>query len=227
MKDAAAFIRNNLRLEPVPGLPGIRLYTAHSGSRLGRLADHDDAPPPYWAYQWAGGLALAHHFRAQPEMMSGKHILDLGAGSGLVAIAAAQAGATALAAEIDPYGRAAIALNAEANGVAIEMMDVDLDGLPPSGIDLIAAGDVFYNAEVAKRMLRFLERCASANLEVLIGDPNRRDLPIDQLREIASYPVGDVGDARTTMERVGRVYELHTTPSPAPDVIPASSRDPS
>ncbi|WP_108460873.1 class I SAM-dependent methyltransferase [Devosia naphthalenivorans] len=208
MSDAAAFIKANLRLEPVPGLSGIRLYTAHSGSRLSRLADDEDAPPPYWAYQWAGGLALAQHFRREPGVVRGKRVLDLGAGSGLVAIAAAQVGATAFAAEIDPHGRAAIGLNAEANGVAVELIDVDLAGEPPGGIDVIAAGDVFYNAEVAVQMLPFLERCARAGLSVLVGDPDRRDLPLDWLTEIAAYPVGDVGDTRTNTERVGRVYAL-------------------
>jgi predicted nicotinamide N-methyase len=208
LRVAASFIKANLRLEPVPGLPGITLYTAHSGSRLSRLAIHGDAPAPYWAYQWAGGLALAHHFAEEPELLRGKRVLDLGAGSGLVAIAAAKAGATALAAEIDEHGRAAIGLNAEANGVTVKLVDVDLGGAPPEGVDLIAAGDVFYNAEVASRMLPFLERCAAAGLSVLIGDPERRDLPINRLREIASYPVGDVGDARASTERVGRVYTL-------------------
>ena len=208
MKNAAAFIRNNLRLEPVPGLPGIKLYTAHSGSRLSRLAENDDAPPPYWAYQWAGGLALAHHFAAHPDLVRGKRVLDLGAGSGLVAIAAAQAGARVFGAEIDPYGRAAIPLNATANKVSIELMDVSLASDPPDSIDLIAGGDVFYNAEVAQLMLPFLERCVRRGFEVLIGDPNRRDLPVGQLTELASYPVGDVGDARTSAERMGRIYRL-------------------
>ena len=208
MRDAAAFIKANLRLEPVPGLSGIRLYAAHSGSRLSRLADDEDAPPPYWVYQWAGGLALAQHFRREPGLVWGKRVLDLGAGSGLVAIAAAQAGATAFAAEIDPHGRAAIGLNAEANGVAVELIDVDLAGEPPGGVDVIAAGDVFYNAEIAVQMLPFLERCAGAGIAVLVGDPERRDLPSARLQKIASYPVGDVGDARASAERVGCVYAL-------------------
>ncbi|WP_245895256.1 class I SAM-dependent methyltransferase [Devosia submarina] len=203
---AQAFIRENLRLEPVPGLSGIRLYTAHSGSRLSQLATGADAPAPYWAYPWAGGLALAHHIRTNPGLVRNKRVLDLGAGSGLVAIAAAQAGATAFAAEIDPHGQAAIGLNADANGVTIKLIPVDLAGPPPTNIDLIAAGDVFYNADVAAVMLPFLERCSAAGVSVLIGDPARRDLPLDRLREIASYPVGDVGDARKSTERIGRIY---------------------
>ena len=208
--DLSAFIRQNLRLELVPSLPAIVLYTAHPGSRLSRLADprDPDPPPPYWAYQWAGGLALAHHFRAHPETVAGRRVLDLGAGSGLVTIAAARAGATVSAAEIDPNGRAAIGLNAAANGISVPLLDIDLAGLPPAHIDLIAAGDVFYNAAVAQLMLPFLERCAAAGMDVLVGDPDRRDLPVGRLERLASYAVSDVGDARASTERVGSVYRM-------------------
>jgi predicted nicotinamide N-methyase len=208
--DSAAFIAANLRLDSVPGVAGVVLYTAHPGSRLSRLADsdHDDPPAPYWAYQWAGGLALAHHFEAHPELVAGKRVLDLGAGSGLVGIVAARAGARVSAAEIDPNGRAAITLNAAANAVAIALVDVDILGDAPDGFDLIAAGDVFYNPEVGRLMLPFLLRCQAAGIEVLIGDPDRRDLPMEQLDPIASYAVGDVGDARERAERVGRVFQL-------------------
>ena len=206
----ADFIRQNLSLEPVPSLPDIVLYTAHAGSRLSRLADpdDDDPPAPYWAYQWAGGLALAHHFAAHPQTVRGRRVLDLGAGSGLVGIVAAKAGATVGAAEIDSNGRAAIALNAAANGVDLAIVDIDIGGPAPEGFDLIAAGDVFYNPNVGRLMRPFLERCAAAGMEVLVGDPDRRDLPVDRLERIASYAVGDVGDARASTERVGSVYRL-------------------
>ncbi|WP_332700308.1 class I SAM-dependent methyltransferase [Devosia sp.] len=208
--DPTAYIGQNLRLEPVPSLPEIVLYTAHPGSRLSRLADpHDDDPPaPYWAYQWAGGLALAHHFVAHPRLVAGKRVLDLGAGSGLVGIVAAKAGARVSAAEIDPNGRAAIGLNAAANGVPIQAVEIDIADAAPTGFDLIAAGDVFYNADVGRLMLPFLERCAAAGMEVLVGDPDRRDLPVERLQRLASYAVGDVGDVRASTERVGTVYQL-------------------
>lgn len=207
MSDPTRFIAKNLRLEPVPALPDIALYTAHPASRLSRLANPDDAAP-YWAWQWAGGLALALHLRAHPQLVSGKRVLDLGAGSGLVGIVAAKAGATASAAEIDPNGRAAIALNAAANGVAVPLVEVDVTGSPPAGFDVILGGDVFYLAEVAQRMLPFLQRCANAGIVVLIGDPGRRDLPVEVLSPLAAYAVGDVGDARAATDRTGTVYAL-------------------
>lgn len=210
MPGIADFIGQNLHLEPVPSLPHIQLYTAHPGSRLSRLADPDDGdpPPPYWAWQWAGGLALAQHFTTHPDLVAGRRVLDLGAGSGLVGIAAAKAGASASAAEIDPNGQAAIALNAKANAVALPLVEIDLAGDAPAGFDLIAAGDVFYNADVAALMLPFLRRCRDAGLDVLVGDPDRRDLPAAQLERVASYAVGDVGDARTSADRLGTVYRL-------------------
>lgn len=206
----ASFITQNLELRPVPSLPAISLYASHARSRLSRLADPDDPdpPPPYWAFPWAGGLALAHHFAAHPEVVAGKRMLDLGAGSGLVGIVAAKAGATVSAAEIDPNGRTAIALNAVANGVPIQAVEIDIADAAPNGFDLIAAGDVFYNADVGRLMLPFLERCAAAGLDVLIGDPDRRDLPVERLERLASYAVGDVGDARASAERVGSVYRV-------------------
>ncbi|GLQ12017.1 SAM-dependent methyltransferase [Devosia yakushimensis] len=210
MISRAAAIAQNLRLEPVPTLPDIRLYTAHPGSRLSQFADPDDndPPAPYWAYQWAGGLALAHHFRAHPELVQGKRLLDLGAGSGLVGITASKLGAHTKAAEIDPNGRAAITLNAAANGVILPLIDIDLHSAPPQDVDLIAAGDVFYNAEIARLMLPFLTRCTGSGITVLIGDPDRRDLPIAQLELLASYAVGDVGDVRSNTGRKGSVYRL-------------------
>ena len=205
--DPSEAIRASLRPEPVPGLETIVIYQAHAGSRLSRLLGPDGAAP-YWAYPWAGGLALARHFAAHPELVAGRRVLDLGAGSGLVGIAAARAGAVASAAEVDPLGRAAIALNAAANGVRLPLVDIEITAGGAPAFDLIAAGDVFYAAEVARLMLPFLERCAAAGIAVLVGDPARRDLPVDRLDRIASYAVADVGDARGSAEWAGSVYTL-------------------
>jgi predicted nicotinamide N-methyase len=203
------FIAANTHLTPVRGIPEIHLYTAHRATGLSRLSepndDGSDPPAPYWAFAWGGGLALARHILTRPETVAGRRVLDLGAGSGLVAIAAAKAGAgTVIAAEIDPYGLAAIGLNAAANGVTLTINGDDLAAGAPLDVDLVLAGDVFYAANVGARMLPFLDRCAAAGTEVLVGDPGRRDLPRARLRRIAEYPVGDFGEP----ERPAFVFAL-------------------
>jgi predicted nicotinamide N-methyase len=220
--DPAMFIKANLRLVPVPALPEIQLYTAHPGSGLRRLvdphqgADADDdaiepdgAEPqsPYWAFAWAGGVVLARYLLSHPQSVVGHRVLDLGAGSGLVGIAAAKAGASAvMAAEIDRNGVAAIGLNAAANGVEITILDQDITtGLPPA-VDVVLAGDVFYDREVALRVIPFLDRCLAAGIEVLVGDPRRVDLPLSRLRLLAEYQVPDFGDARGAETRPSGVF---------------------
>ncbi|BCW88757.1 hypothetical protein sos41_18990 [Alphaproteobacteria bacterium SO-S41] len=189
-RDPASFIQGNLQITETPGLPGLRLYTAHPGSGLSRLAEAN-GPPPYWAYRWAGGMALAHHVTARPEVVRGKRVLDFGAGSGLVAIATARSGAAAVwAAEIDPYGVAAIDLNAALNGVSVEVPAKGA-GVPP--VDLVLAGDVFYAPDVGRRILPVLERWVAAGIEVLVGDPGRADLPLNRLERLAAYDVTDAG----------------------------------
>lgn len=197
--DVTAFIRQNLSLKAVPMLDGIVLYSAHAGSGMGRFteAQSEDPPAPYWAYAWAGGLALAHYFLEHPEAVAGRRVLDLGAGSGLVGIAAMKAGAAkVIAAESDGNGIGAIGLNAEANRVEIEALHADMLAGAPPVVDLIAAGDVFYDGAVAQRVTPFLERALAAGIAVLVGDPYRRDLPLGRLKLLAEYQVPDVGDAK-------------------------------
>ncbi len=208
-EDVRAFIQANLRLQPVPGLPGISLYMAHPGSGLSRLARRDDDPAPYWAYCWAGGAVLAHHILANPALVRGRRVLDLGAGSGIVAIAAATRGAVAVkAVDIDANAIAAIALNAEANGLSIEAIQTDLLSGEPPDVDIILAGDVFYDRQLADRALPFLTRCASAGIDVLIGDPRRAPLPKKQLRLIAEYAVADFGDSAQNTANVSGVFAI-------------------
>jgi predicted nicotinamide N-methyase len=201
--DPAAFIQANMRLGPVPSVPEIRLYLAHPGSGLRRLLEQeDDGPddngpepqPPYWAYAWAGGTVLARYILDRPPVVAGKRVLDLGAGSGLVAIAAAKAGARdVMAAEIDCNGAVALGLNAAANGVAIGITGEDITAGPPPAVDLVLAGDIFYGQEVGQRMVPFLDRCLAAGIDVLVGDPGRAWLPRPRLRLLAEYQVPDVG----------------------------------
>ncbi|RWE35983.1 MAG: methyltransferase [Mesorhizobium sp.] len=191
-----------MRLSPVPSLPEIRLYTAHPGSGLRRLLEPDDdaddgtaePQPPYWAYAWAGGAVLARYILDRPSTVAGRRVLDLGAGSGLVGIAAAKAGASAvIAAEIDRNGIVALGLNAAANAVAITITGEDITAGPPPAVDLVLAGDVFYGQAVARRVVPFLDRCLAVGIEVLVGDPGRAWLPKPRLRLLAAYQVPDVG----------------------------------
>ena len=187
--NAAEFIRARLPLLPVPGIPEIVLHKAVPASGLGRLAAEDEAfGSPYWAYYWLGGLALARFVLDRPEVVAGRRVLDLGCGSGLVAIAAMQAGAASvLAVDVDPYAVVATQVNAAANGVAVDALQGDLtEGSVPE-VDLILAGDVFYDREPAARVTPFLARCRAAGIEVLVGDPRRAPLPVARLRGLADY----------------------------------------
>ncbi|CAN5367011.1 methyltransferase [soil metagenome] len=191
--DIIDFIRANLRLAGVPGHPDIHLHLAHPGSGLHRLGD-GELDTPYWAYVWGGGLALTAHLYAHPETVAGGRVLDLGAGSGLVAIAAVRAGAAKVwASEVDPHGRIVLPLNASANGAKITLLDGDLldEGPPPVGVILV--GDLFYAPDLSRRVTAFLDRAVAKGVEVLVGDPGRADLPRDHLQTVAEYPVTDFG----------------------------------
>ncbi len=185
-----AFILDNLTLAPAPAVPEIRLYRAHPASGLSRL-DKGDAAAPYWAYGWAGGTVLARHVLDHPETVAGRRVLDLGCGSGLVAIAAARAGARHVTAtDLDPHALAATQINAEANDVTVEVAS---DVATSPDVDIVLAGDVFYTDDVAARSLAFLDACAAAGIHVLVGDPGRTFLPFDRLERIAEYAVPDFG----------------------------------
>ncbi len=207
--DPVAFITQHTRLVPVPSIPEIRLYTAHQATGLWRLVEAyaDDPPPPYWAFPWAGGLALARHVLDRPALVAGRRILDLGAGSGLVGIAAARAGAGAVtAADIDPFALAAIPLNAKANDVTLAVAAGDMTGGPAPDVDVVLVGDLFYEAALAERVTRFLDRCLAAGLEVFVGDPHRAHLPADRLAAIADYAVPDVGEVEARAPRPSSVF---------------------
>ncbi|MER8763215.1 MULTISPECIES: 50S ribosomal protein L11 methyltransferase [unclassified Mesorhizobium] len=207
-----------MRIAPVPTLPEIRLYTAHPGSGLRRLlewnqhATEEDGPepePPYWAYVWAGGAVLARYIFDRPETVAGRRVLDLGAGSGLVGIAAAKAGASAVvAAEIDRNGVVALGLNATANGVAIMIIGEDITSGPPPPVDVVVVGDLFYAHDLAGRVVPFLDRCLAAGIAVLIGDPGRAYLPRSRLRLLAEYEVPDVGEGRNAAMKPSGVFSF-------------------
>jgi len=177
--------------QPVPLVGEISLLTAVPSVELWELwqrTGRDD--PPFWAYPWAGGQALARYLLDHPGIAAGRRVLDVASGSGLVAIAAAQAGAASVVAgDIDPHAVAAITVNAAANGVTIKARAFDLaaDGLGDA--EVVVAGDVFYQRQLAELSLRFLQAAARAGAEVLVADPGRAFVPADALTALARYEV--------------------------------------
>jgi predicted nicotinamide N-methyase len=177
----------------LPHVPEITLRLAEESVPLWDKIERNPelrGGPPYWAFAWAAGLALARHVIDHPALVAGRRVLDLASGSGLVGIAAAQSGAAhVIANDVDPLAVIAIALNADLNGVAIEASGVDLLAAHSPAVDVVLVGDVFYDHDLAGRAFTFLERCRAAGCVVLIGDPGRADLPIDRLTKINSQTV--------------------------------------
>ncbi|PDV89784.1 methyltransferase [Rhizobium sp. H4] len=209
--DPASFIEANLAISPVPSIPEIRLHTAGPASGLWRLAGRGETdPPPYWAYPWAGGVALARHLLDRPEAVVGRRVLDLGAGSGLVAIAAAKAGAAAVTAvDVDANAIAAIGLNAALNIVNIIAVAADIIAAPPpEETDLLVVGDLFYDPALSVRVMAFLRRCQTAGIEVLIGDPHRAYLPQGALQRLATHAVSDFGAGSAAKAVQAGVFSL-------------------
>jgi predicted nicotinamide N-methyase len=190
--DPARFILANTRLLPVPHAPELRLHIADEATELWQRTEDElgaiGLDPPYWAFAWAGGQALARYVLDHALEVRGKSVLDFGAGSGLAGIAAARAGARVLAADIDAFSLAAIALNAEANGVVLEATAEDQVGRLGRW-DVVLAGDVCYERAMAQRVGDWLFALAARGARVLIGDPGRTYLPKDRLRPLAEYMV--------------------------------------
>lgn len=190
-----SFVARHTRLRPVEGLDGIRLHLADDVETLWPAVEAvlgiDGAPIPFWAFAWAGGLALGRYVQEHPDAVRGRRVLDLATGSGLAAIVAARAGAASvLAADIDPFAEAAVPMNARANGARLAYTGRDLlDGPPPDGIDVLLAADTWYEGPLAERMLPWLRAAADRGIAVLLGDPGRRYLPAEGLRELARYQV--------------------------------------
>ena len=166
-------------------------------------------PPPYWAFAWAGGQALARHVLDHPKLVAGRRVLDFGAGSGLLAIAAALAGASAVtAAEIDPFAAAAIALNARRNGVAVSVETADVIGRRDAPWDSVLVGDMCYERPLAERLTLWLRDLAGGGTMVLLGDPGRAYLPRDGLEALAQYQVPTPLDLEDREVRDGVVWRL-------------------
>ncbi|MEV8517701.1 50S ribosomal protein L11 methyltransferase [Dactylosporangium sp. NPDC051484] len=188
---------DRLRLAPTALVPELRLLLAEDPIVWWARMEADAKTaltPPFWATAWPGGQALARYLLDHPTTVAGKRILDLASGSGLAAIAAALAGATAVTAnDIDPYALAAITLNARVNHVAVTTCHGDLLDGDGGDAEVVLAGDAFYQEALAHRMWPFLQRATVRGACVLIGDPGRQYLPQDELRTLASYPAPATG----------------------------------
>jgi len=168
-----------------------------------------DAALPYWAFAWAGGLAIGRYLQENPGIVAGRAVLDLASGSGLCAIAALGAGASGVtAADIDPFAITAIELNARANRRRIGTTRRDLLEDDPPSVDVILAGDCLYEAALADRVVPWLQRARDRGTDVLIGDPGRRYLPLDRLVELASYEVRTTTELEDMERKRGWVYAM-------------------
>ena len=192
--DRRAFIVENTRLQAPPHAPELVLHLADEITPIWRLTEEAleemGLPPPFWAFAWAGGQALARYLLDHPQVVAGKRVVDFAAGSGIVAIAAMKAGAAhVLAADIDGFCGAAIALNAATNGVPVDFTDTDLLEAPPPAVDVILAGDICYEKPLAERVMAWLGVARAAGAQVLIGDPRRTYFPREGLVKLAEYQV--------------------------------------
>lgn len=192
-KDAADFVRRNTLPERPALVPEIALYQASEALPLWQASEDElermGLPPPYWAFAWAGGQALARWILDHPEEVRGKRVFDFGSGSGLVAIAAAMAGAAeVMACDIDPFAIAAIHLNAGLNGVQLGLLD--RDPLDEAGDwEIVLAGDICYEQPLAEQAFRWLQGLATRGTAVYLGDPQRTYTPRSGLTRVAHYAV--------------------------------------
>jgi predicted nicotinamide N-methyase len=191
---AAAFVREHTRPSRPPLVPEVQLHLAEDPFGLWKRTEeelgHPGIPPPYWAFAWPGGQALARYLLDHPALVRGRSVLDLGSGSGLVAIAAARAGAASVrASDVDVFAIAAIGMNAEVNQVSIACSPGDVFAGAGAEADVILAGDLFYEKPMAAQVLSFLERAESRGADVLAGDPGRDYLPGQRFETLAKYEI--------------------------------------
>jgi predicted nicotinamide N-methyase len=199
-----------LALEPVPFVPEVLLHQADDMHGLWQAVGGDS--PPYWAFPWLGGQAVARLVLDRPSLVRGRAVLDLATGSGLVAIAALRAGASeVLAADIDPLAAEAVRANATANEVEVPFTSADLLEGPVPSVDVVLAGDVLYEKAMAERVLGWLR---SFNGVVLLGDPGRDYLPHGRFREVAAYEIPTTRELEGVTVKLTRVFDVGREPVP-------------
>ncbi len=228
---APQIIRTGTQLRPVPLVPEIRLHQADDPiilwQRIELASGQAGLDPPFWAFAWAAGQALARYLLDHPQAVRGRHAIDVASGSGLAAIAAAQAGAAAVTAyDVDPLAAAAIGVNADANAVAVRAVCADIlddDGSPGPGTDLVLVADAFYQRDLAAKVTRFLGRCHARGAAVLVGDFGRAYLPRDRLVPLTSYDVPGLSALEDSDTKSTTIWtfadDRHRTPR-----LPAPSR---
>lgn len=211
-----AFVQRHTRLRDVEGVPGVRLHLADAVEPVWHAMEDalgiDGAPIPFWAFAWAGGLAVSRWLIEHPEAVTGRTVLDFATGSGLVAIVAARSGASAVnAVDIDPFAEAAVGLNSRANQVRISYATRDMLDEPPPKVDVLLAADTWYESPLADRVLPWLRAASAAGIRVLVGDPGRKYLPPPSesgLRELATYPVRTTTTLEDRDVVEARVFEV-------------------
>jgi predicted nicotinamide N-methyase len=206
------FIRSHTRLAAPSAVPEVLLHLAEEPIELWERTEQErggQLPPPFWAFAWAGGQALARYVLDHPGLVRDRGVCDLAAGSGLVAIAAARAGASSVTAvEVDPLAAAAITINTAANDAAVEITLGDvLDG-DAGGADVVLAGDVFYSRSMTERVLPFLQRARDGGARVLVGDPGRAYLPRGRFTAVATYDIPVTQALESAEIKVTTVWEL-------------------
>lgn len=209
----AAFIRANTEILAPPLVPEVRLHLAHEALPIWQKTEEElgeiGLPPPFWAFAWAGGQALARHVLDHTERVRGKRVLDLASGSGLVGIAAMRAGAASvLAADIDAFAVSAMAINAALNAVNLDVTGEDLLAVSPPAVDVILVGDLFYEQGLAGRCFNWLTAAKAGGSTVLIGDPGRSYLPKEKLTAIAHYTVPVTRDLEDSEIKKTAVWTL-------------------
>ncbi len=217
-----AFIRAHTAPSRAPLVPEFTLHLASEITPIWQATEAwlaaRDLAPPYWAFAWPGGQALARHILDHPAAVAGRRVLDFAAGCGLAALAAARAGAVVTAAEIDPLARAAIVLNARANGLAVGLAEGDVLEAA-AAFDLILAGDVCYEAAMSRRVLAWLEAGVDRGTEVWLADPGRAYLPAG-LAPFARYRVPTSRELEDREERETLLFRLTRPPPPEPPRSP-------
>lgn len=194
MPNPDAFIVANTRELSPPLVPEIRLHLAEESVPIWQKTEEElgemNVPPPFWAFAWAGGQALARYLLDNPPLVAGQTVIDLGAGSGLTAIAAKRAGAVSvLAADIDAFSCAAVRLNAALNSVALDVTGEDLLARAPDPANVVLVGDLFYERQLAERVMAYIEKAKAAGAQILVGDPQRSYFPTARFTQAAAYQV--------------------------------------